>query len=70
MNHRIIRLPEVIGKTGLARATLYRMATSGRFPASISLGGKAIGWVESEIDAWIERGMLARQTPGKQATGQ
>lgn len=70
MNHRIIRLPEVIAKTGLARTTLYRMSVSGRFLASISLGGKAIGWVESEIDAWIESAMLARQTPVEPAPGQ
>lgn len=61
MTHRVIRLPEVITKTGLARTTLYRMSTSNEFPASISLGGKAIGWIESEIDAWIEVRMAARQ---------
>lgn len=59
--HRVIRLPEVIKKTGLGRTTLYRMSTSGEFPESISLGGKAMGWIEAEVDRWIEARMAARQ---------
>jgi prophage regulatory protein len=61
MNHRVIRLPEVIAKTGLGRTTVYRMESSGSFPQSISLGGKAVGWIEAEINAWIEARMAARQ---------
>lgn len=61
MTHRVIRLPEVIKKTGLGRTSLYKLSTSGLFPASISLGGKAMGWIEAEIDRWIEDRMAARQ---------
>lgn len=61
MTHRVIRLPEVMRKTGLGRTSLYKMSTSGQFPASISLGGKAMGWIEAEIDRWIEERMAARQ---------
>lgn len=60
-NHRVIRLPDVIKKTGLGRTTIWRMSTSGDFPESISLGGKATGWIEAEIDRWIEKRMAARQ---------
>lgn len=60
-NHRVIRLPEVMEKTGLGRTTLYKLSTEGRFPESISLGGKAMGWIEAEIDKWIEDLMAARQ---------
>lgn len=60
MSHRVIRLPEVIKKTGLGRTSLYKMSTAGEFPASISLGGKAMGWIEAEIDKWIEDRMAAR----------
>ncbi len=58
---RVLRLPEVIQKTGLARTTLYMMSRDGKFPVSISLGGKAMGWIESEIDQWIAELMAARK---------
>jgi prophage regulatory protein len=61
MNHRVLRLPEVKSKTGLGRTTIYRMESSGAFPRSIPLGGKAVGWIEAEIDGWIEARMAERQ---------
>lgn len=63
MDHRVLRLPEVKTKTGLGRTTIYRMESSGAFPQSIPLGGKAVGWIESEVNAWIEQRMSARQRP-------
>lgn len=57
---RVLRLPEVIQKTGLSRTTLYTMSKAGQFPGAISLGGKAMGWIEAEIDQWIEDLMAAR----------
>ncbi|MBO1518105.1 helix-turn-helix transcriptional regulator [Oceanisphaera pacifica] len=50
---RIIRLKEVMNKTGLSRSTIYRQIAEGVFPLSVSLGGKAKGWLESEVEAWI-----------------
>ena len=52
---RIIRAAEVMARTGLSRSTLYlRIATPGSgFPKQISLGSRAVGWIESEIDDWI-----------------
>lgn len=65
---RVLRLPEVIQKTGLSRTTLYTMSKAGNFPESISLGGKAMGWIEAEIDHWIEELMAARQRTPVAAT--
>tara|TARA_R110002074_G_scaffold137162_3_gene282126 strand:+ start:389 stop:589 length:201 start_codon:yes stop_codon:yes gene_type:complete len=39
----VLRLAEVIEKTGLARSTIYKYADPGRFPRPISLGGKSVG---------------------------
>ena len=50
---RIIRLKDVLGNTGLKRSTLYKYITEGTFPKPISLGDRAVGWVESEIHEWI-----------------
>jgi prophage regulatory protein len=51
--HRIIRLPEVMGRVGLRRASIYLHIGKGSFPKPISLGARAVGWLESDIDGWI-----------------
>lgn len=50
---RLLRLKEVIACTGLARATVYKYIKQGTFPASVSLGDRAVAWVESEVQDWI-----------------
>ncbi len=50
---RIIRLKEVIDSTGLARSTIYKYIDEGFFPKPVSLGGRSVGWVESEVHDWI-----------------
>jgi prophage regulatory protein len=49
----IIRLPSVKSKTGWSRSSIYSLMAQGKFPAPVSLGSRAVGWVESEIDQWI-----------------
>ena len=50
----ILRLPAVVKITGLSRSTIYNRISENRFPRQISLGGRAIGFVESEINLWIQ----------------
>ncbi len=50
---RFLRLPEVMARTGLSRSTIYVRLEQGRFPRPVSLGGRAVGWIESEIDEWM-----------------
>lgn len=51
---RILRLPSVQARTGLSRSTIYLRIAEGSFPKQISLGARAIGWIEGDIDAWID----------------
>lgn len=51
----ILRLPAVKARTGLSRSTIYLRISEGRFPKAISLGGRAVGWIDSEIQDWLER---------------
>jgi prophage regulatory protein len=51
--HFILRLREVSARTGLARSTLYERIKAGEFPAQVSLGARAVGWLETDVDAWI-----------------
>ncbi|PLM61628.1 dipicolinate synthase, partial [Klebsiella michiganensis] len=49
---RFMRLPEVLERTGLSKPWIYRLIGRGEFPSPIKLGGRAIGFIESEIDEW------------------
>lgn len=53
MSHKILRLPSVKELTGLSRSTIYLRISKNEFPAPISLGARAVGWIESEIEAWL-----------------
>ncbi|CAK2441751.1 prophage regulatory protein [Vibrio crassostreae] len=53
MTIRLIRLKDVMHYTGLARATIYKYMDEGCFPKSVSLGGRAVAWEESEVEEWI-----------------
>lgn len=60
---RILRLPEVMDRVGLRRASIYQHIAAGSFPKQITLGVRAVGWLESEIDAWLAVRINARQLP-------
>jgi prophage regulatory protein len=51
---RIMRLKEVIEKTGLAKTTVYSLISQGKFPKQIELGVRSVGWVDTEVDEWLE----------------
>ncbi len=55
MAHSILRLPAVKASTGLSRSTIYLRISEGTFPKPVSLGGRAVGWLESEIQDWLVR---------------
>ncbi|NLV87685.1 MAG: AlpA family transcriptional regulator [Clostridiales bacterium] len=52
---RLIRLPEVKSRTGLSSSDLYRRVDAGTFPRQIKLGVKAVAWIETEVQEWIEQ---------------
>jgi len=54
MAKRIIRMPEVCRKTGKGKSGIYADIAAGRFPAPIKIGKRASGWVEEEIEQWID----------------
>lgn len=59
MTHTILRLPAVKTSTGLSRSTIYLRVAEGTFPRPVSLGGRAVGWLEAEIQEWLERRIAA-----------
>jgi prophage regulatory protein len=55
MSKNILRMPAVIKKTGLSRTAIYNRIINGSFPKQIVLGPRAVGFLECEIDEWIDR---------------
>ena len=58
MEQKILRLPQVKEITGLSRSTIYLRMSEGAFPKHISLGSRAVGWLNSEVIDWMEQRIL------------
>lgn len=55
----ILRRKQVEARTGLSRSTIYNGVKAGTFPKPIHLGAQSVGWVESEVDAWLRERITA-----------
>lgn len=64
---RVLRLPKVIDKVGLGRDSVYRGVREGWFPKPIKLGERASGWLEHELDAFLEK-RAAERIPAEKLT--
>lgn len=62
---RILRLPTVKARTGLSRSTIYLRIAEGRFPKPISLGDRAVGWIEAEVNDWLTQQIEASRKEPK-----
>ena len=58
--HKVLRLPQVREMTGMKRSMIYLYMERNEFPIPIKIGDRAMGWIESEIQEWIEKAMRAR----------
>jgi prophage regulatory protein len=59
---RLLRLKEVKKLTSLGRTSIYNYMEDGRFPKSVKLGERAVAWVESEIEEWIQQRIQSRDS--------
>lgn len=64
MSYTILRLPKVKERTGLSRSSIYLYISEGRFPEPISLGARAVGWIESDIDQWLKQQIESSRQAG------
>lgn len=60
MAMRLLRIREVMARTGRTRSRIYDDISKGEFPQPVKIGGQAIAFVEAEIDAWIAAKIAAR----------
>jgi prophage regulatory protein len=56
---RILRRPEVMARVGVTHSQIDNMEKQGRFPKRIKISVKAAGWIESEIDEFIDKRIAA-----------
>lgn len=50
---RLLRLPEVMSRTGKSRSSIYKAVKNGTMPAPIKFSHRFTAWTESSIDTWI-----------------
>ncbi len=48
----MLRMPAVVGRTGLSRSTIYRLLAIKKFPVPVRLATRAIAWRKSDLDQW------------------
>jgi len=59
---RFLRLADVMARTGLSRSSIYQNINEGKFPQNINIGTRSVGWLESEIDTWMQIRINQRST--------
>lgn len=61
---RLIRLRDVLAKTGLSRSATYSAIQAGTFPAPIPIlpNGRSTAWPEHEVDAWLRERIAAARS--------
>ncbi len=55
----------VVALTGLSATTLWRLTRRGEFPKPIRLSAGAVGWLDTEIMAWLAERVAARNADGR-----
>lgn len=58
----MLRLKEVINKTGLSRSSVYKYISEDKFPQPVHLGERTVAWVESEIEDWLKEKIKLRDS--------
>lgn len=62
-NLNFLRSPEVCARTGLSRATVWRLERLGAFPKHYRVSARAVGWLAHEVDQWARERLAARPDP-------
>ena len=57
---RFLRLPQVTDRTGYKKTKIYEMISDESFPVPVQLGSRAVAWIESEVEAWMQKRIDAR----------
>ena len=64
---RVLKRPAVQNKTGLSKTHIYVLIAEGKFPKPVHLGGRAVGWVDDDVQAWLDGQILASRKVAEQS---
>ena len=62
MTTTILRLPQVMQRTGFSRSAIYKLVAAGSFPRPISLSIRAVGWLEQDVEEWLSARIAASRS--------
>lgn len=51
----ILRIHDVMDRTKMSRSFIYAAEKNGEFPKRVQLSARAVGWIESDVEAWLEQ---------------
>ncbi|MEY8716862.1 helix-turn-helix transcriptional regulator [Francisella philomiragia] len=57
---KILRLKQVVEMTGTSKTTIYRWINANQFSKPINLSHASVGWLEADINDWIQSKIQAR----------
>lgn len=60
MPRRILRLPAVLEFSGLSETQIDEQVSRGDFPRPLKIGLRTVGWLESELEEWLNKKIAAR----------
>lgn len=61
MPQRFLRISEVRNRVPFSRSQIYLLISRGEFPKPVSLGARAVAWLDSEVDNWMIRKIDAQR---------
>jgi len=65
----IIKLSEVKRKTTLSSSSIYRKVAAGEFPSPIKLSERSSGWLQTEVENWIDERVKASRPQSLEVIG-
>ncbi|MEX5879608.1 helix-turn-helix transcriptional regulator [Proteus vulgaris] len=65
MEYKLLRLDEVLDRTGYSKSWTYKLIDKGEFPKQVKIGSRSVAFIESEINEWIEQRINNTRRPEK-----
>ena len=59
---RVLRMRDLVKRLQLSQSRLYALIAEGKFlrPFKLIPGGRAVGWLERDVDAWLAERRLGQ----------
>ncbi len=61
ITHKILTLTQVQDRVLFSATHIWRMERAGKFPHRVKLGPNRVGWLETEINTWLESKLKERE---------